>query len=242
MSRNPSLAGRVALVAGASRGLGAAAAEALAGAGATVVLVARTQGALETLHDRIQAAGGKAVIAPVDITDGDAVDRLAMGMAERFGKLDVLALTAAMLGVLSPISHVSPAVFENTVATNLVAQWRLIRNFEAMLRRSDAGRAIVVAGGPTTAGRAYWGPYAASKAGLAAMVACWAEETRATPLRVNMIDPGPMATALRREAYPGEAPTAQPSPAAIAPLFVALADPACRRHGETVRPEALQAV
>lgn len=229
------LAGRVALVAGASRGLGAAAAEALAAAGAEVVIVARTQGALEALHDRIRKAGGAAIIAPVDLTDGDAVDRLAAGISERFGRLDILALTAAILGVLSPISHVKPDVFQRTLATNVTAHWRLIRNFDALLQRSDAGRAIVATSAAAAGGLAYWAPYAASKAALEAMVSCWAEEVRQTPLRVNLIDPGVMRTELRAEAFPGEDPSTLRPPEAVAPMFVDLASPACELHGQVMR-------
>ena len=143
MNDNPRLQGRIALIAGASRGLGAAAAEALAAEGAHVILVARTQGALEALHDRIVSAGGKATIAPVDLTDGDASDRLALGIADRFQRLDILVQTAAILGVLSPIAHVPPETFEKTLAANVTAHWRLIRNFDALLKRSTGGRAII---------------------------------------------------------------------------------------------------
>lgn len=235
MALDRPLAGKVALVAGASRGLGAAAAEALAAAGAETVLVARTQGALEALHDRIKAAGGAAVIAPVDLTDGDAVDRLALGIADRYGRLDVLAQTAAILGTLSPIAHVKPDVFEKTLATNLTAHWRLIRNFEALLQRSEAGRAIVVTSGAAAGGLAFWAPYAASKAALEALVSCWAEEVRATPLRVNLLDPGVMATGLRAEAFPGENPASLRAPEAIAPMVVQLAMPDCDLHGQVMR-------
>lgn len=235
MNDDQPLAGRVALIAGASRGLGAAVAEALAGAGAEVVLVARTQGALEALHDRIRAGGGQATIAPVDITDADAVDRLALGVADRFGKLDVLALTAAILGTLSPIAHVQPEVFQNVIATNLTAHWRLIRNFDALLRRSDAGRAIVTTSGAAAGGLAYWAPYAASKAALETLVSCWAEETRGTALRVNLLDPGVMRTGLRAEAFPGENPADLRLPEAIAPMFVDLARPNLDLHGQVMR-------
>lgn len=227
--------GRVALVAGASRGLGEAVAEALALAGAEVVLVARTQGALEALHDRIGAAGGKAVIAPVDLTDGEAVDRLAGGIATRYGKLDALVSTAAILGQLSPIAHIPPKVFEKTLATNVTAHWRLIRNFEALLQRSDAGRAVVVTSGAAQGGLAFWAPYAASKAALEAMVSCWAEEVRQTSLRINLLDPGVMATGLRAEAFPGEDPATLRQPADIAPMAVRLAAASCDIHGQAVR-------
>lgn len=229
------LDGKIALVAGASRGLGAAAARALAAEGATTILVARTQGAMEALHDEIGQSGGAAVIAPVDLTDGDAVDRLALGVADRFGKLDILVQTAATLGVLSPIAHVPPDVFEKTLATNLTAHWRLIRNFEALLKRSEAGRAIIVTSGAAAGGLAYWSPYAASKAALEAMVSCWAEETKTTDLRVNLLDPGVMATGLRAEAFPGEDQASLRPPEAIAPMIVELALPACDLHGQVMR-------
>jgi len=235
MSSQKRLEGRVALVAGASRGLGAAAAEALAAEGAETVIVARTQGGLMAVDDRIRATGGKAVIAPVDLTDGAAVDALAGGIAQRYGKLDILVLTAAMLGQLSPVSHVPPDIFEKTIATNLTAHWRLIRNFEAMLRLSDAGRAIVAASGAAAGGLAFWGPYAASKAGLEALVSCWAAETRKTNLRVNLIDPGVMRTGLRAEAFPGENPETLRPPDAIAPMIVRLALPDCDVHGQVAR-------
>ena len=183
MNDNPRLQGRIALIAGASRGLGAAAAEALAAEGAHVILVARTQGALEALHDRIVGAGGKATIAPVDLTNGDASDRLALGIADRFQRLDILVQTAAILGVLSPIAHVPPETFEKTLAANVTAHWRLIRNFDALLKRSTGGRAIIATSGAAAGGLAYWAPYAASKAALEAMVSCWAEEVRHTNVR-----------------------------------------------------------
>ena len=235
MTETKRLAGRTALVAGASRGLGAAAAKALAAEGAETILVARTQGALEALHDEIGAAGGKAIIAPVDIMDGDAADKLAGGVAQRFGKLDILVSTAAILGVLSPLSHVDPKVFERTVSTNFTGHWRLFRNFDAMLRRSDAGRVIVATSGAAAGGLAYWSPYAASKAALETMVSCWAEETRKTNLRINLIDPGVMATGLRAEAFPGEDQAQLRQPDTIAPMIVELALPSIEMHGQVMR-------
>ncbi len=235
MNDNPRLLGRIALIAGASRGLGAAAAAALAADGAHVILVARTQGALEALHDRIVSAGGKATIAPVDLTDGDSSDRLALGIADRFQRLDILVQTAAILGVLSPIAHVAPETFEKTLASNVTAHWRLIRNFDALLKRSTGGRAIIATSGAAAGGLAYWTPYAASKAALEAMVSCWAEEVRHTNLRVNLIDPGVMATDLRAEAFPGEDPATLRKPEAIAPMIVDLALPELEMHGQVMR-------
>jgi NAD(P)-dependent dehydrogenase (short-subunit alcohol dehydrogenase family) len=235
MNDNPRLQGRIALVAGASRGLGAAAAEALAAEGAHVIMVARTQGALEALHDKIVDAGGKATIAPVDLTDADASDRLALGVADRFQRLDILVQTAAILGVLSPIAHVPPETFEKTLNTNVTAHWRLIRNFDALLKRAAAGRAIIATSGAAAGGLAYWAPYAASKAALEAMVSCWAEEVRQTNVRVNLIDPGIIATGLRAEAFPGEDPKTLRQPEAIAPMIVDLALPEVTMHGQVMR-------
>ena len=235
MTEQKPLTGLVALVAGASRGLGAATAEALANSGAEVLLVARTQGALEEIHDKISAAGGKAVIAPVDLLDGEAQDRLAIGVAERYGGLDILVQTAAILGQLSPISHFTPELFERIIASNLTANWRLIRNFEALLQQSNSGRAIITTCGMAEKGEPFWAPYAASKSALQAMVACWAREVEHTKLRVNLIDPGVMRTGLRAEAFPGEDPSQLQLPAAVAPLIINLALPTNNSHGEIIK-------
>jgi len=235
MTEQKPLTGLVALVAGASRGLGAATAEALANSGAEVLLVARTQGALEEIHDKISAAGGKAVIAPVDLLDGEAQDRLAIGVAERYGRLDILVQTAAILGQLSPISHFTPELFERIIASNLTANWHLIRNFEALLQQSNSGRAIITTCGIAENGEPFWAPYAASKSALQAMVACWAREVEHTKLRVNLINPGVMRTGLRAEAFPGEDPSQLQLPASVAPLIVKLALPTNNAHGEIIK-------
>jgi NAD(P)-dependent dehydrogenase (short-subunit alcohol dehydrogenase family) len=235
MTEQKPLTGLVALVAGASRGLGAATAEALANSGAEVLLVARTQGALEEIHDKISAAGGKAVIAPVDLLDGEAQDRLAIGVAERYGRLDILVQTAAILGQLSPISHFTPELFERIITSNLTANWRLIRNFEALLQQSNSGRAIITTCGIAEKGEPFWAPYAASKSALQAMVACWAREVEHTKLRVNLIDPGVMRTGLRAEAFPGEDPSQLQLPASVAPLIINLALPTNNSHGEIIK-------
>jgi NAD(P)-dependent dehydrogenase (short-subunit alcohol dehydrogenase family) len=235
MTEHKPRTGLVALVAGASRGLGAATAEALANSGAEVLLVARTQGALEEIHDKISAAGGKAVIAPVDLLDGEAQDRLAIGVAERYGRLDILVQTAAILGQLSPISHYTPELFERIIASNLTANWRLIRNFEALLQQSNSGRAIITTCGMAEKGEPFWAPYAASKSALQAMVACWAREVEHTKLRVNLIDPGVMRTGLRAEAFPGEDPSQLQLPASVAPLITNLALPTNNSHGKIIK-------
>ncbi|MEX2648292.1 MAG: SDR family NAD(P)-dependent oxidoreductase [Alphaproteobacteria bacterium] len=228
------LAGRVALVTGASRGIGAAVAERFALEGAHLVLVARTVGGLEEVDDRIRAKGGGATLVPLDVTDGPGIDRLRAPLAERFGRLDVLVGNAAILGGLGPLGHYSPERFERVIAVNLTANWRLMRSLDPLLRASDAGRAIFVTSGAARGAFAYWSAYAASKAGLEALVRGWAAETARTRLRVNLLDPGIVRTAMRAEAMPGEDPTTLPEPAALGDAFVALAEPACRRHGEMV--------
>jgi len=228
------LAGRVALITGASRGIGAAVAERFAAEGAHVVLIARTVGGLEEVDDRVRAAGGAATLVPLDVTDFAGVDRLRAPLRERFGRLDVLVGNAAILGGLSPVAHVTPESWDRALAVNLTANWRLIRCLEPLLRASDAGRAIFVTSGVTRGAFAYWSAYAATKAALEALVRSWAAELERTNLRVNLLDPGIVRTALRAEAMPGEDPMSLPEPARLGDAFVALAEPACRRHGETV--------
>src|SRR6185503_480880 len=188
------LAGRIALVTGASRGLGAAAALAFAREGAHVIAVARTVGGLEALDDRIRQAGGAATLVPLDVTDGPGIDRLGAALYERFGKLDVLLGNAALLGTLSPIGHIDPEVFERVMAVNVTANWRLIRSLDPLLQRSDAGRAIFVTSGIARHTVPYWSAYAASKAALDTMVGTYAAEVAHTAVRVNLYNPGPMRT------------------------------------------------
>lgn len=214
------LTGRVALVTGASRGLGAAIAIALAREGVHPIITARTVGGLEATDDAIQALGGQATLLPLDLTEFDKIDHTAAAIFERFGKLDILVGNAAMLGTLGPMGHLTPAKWQKTLDLNLTANWRLIRAFDPLLRRSEAGRALF----PTCAqGRdpiAYWGIYAVSKAALEMMVKVWEAELSLTKIKVALIDPGPMATKLRTEAFPGENPATQPSPDAAASRFV----------------------
>lgn len=228
------LSGRIALVTGASRGIGAAVARRLAAEGAHPVLVARTVGGLEEVDDSIRAAGGSATLVAQDITEFDAIDRLGAAIYERFRRLDILVGNAGTLGVLSPVGHIDPKVWDEAFAVNVTANFRLIRSFDALLRQSDAGRAIFVTTGATRAPRAYWSAYGASKAALEYMVLAWAEEVARTPLRVNLLNPGPTRTAMRAAAMPGEDAQTLPHPDEIAPAFVALADPDCTRHGEIV--------
>ena len=228
------LAGRLALVTGASRGLGAAAALAYASEGAHCVLVARTVGGLEELDDRIRAVGGSATLVPLDVTDGPGIDRLGAALYERFGRLDVLLGNAAILGTLSPVGHIDPKVFEQVMAVNVTANWRLIRSLDPLLRRSDAGRAIFVTSGVARRVVPYWSAYAASKAALDMLVGVYAAEVAHTQVRANLYNPGPMPTALRREAFPGEDQATLPPLEAHAEGLIRLALPSCTMNGEWV--------
>lgn len=227
----PDLTGKVALVTGASRGIGAAASEALASCGAHIVAVARTVGGLEELDDKIKAKGGTATLVPLDITDYDGIDRLGGALYERFGKLDVLVGNAGVLGPLSPLGHVDPKQWDNVIAVNVTANWRLIRSMDPLLRLSDAGRAIFVSSNAATNVRAFWGPYTVSKAALDALVRSYSEETKNTPIRANLINPGATRTKMRAAAMPGEDPNTLPTPAEIAAEILKLADPKLQETG-----------
>ncbi len=217
------LSGRLALVTGASRGIGAATAEALAAAGAHVIVTARTEAGLIELDDRIAAAGGTATIAPFDLKDGEAIDRLAAAVAQRWGKLDILVLNAATLGTLTPVPHIDPKEFDTVVSLNLTANWRLIRAFDPLLRVSEAGRVIALSSSVAVTPRAYWGTYAATKAALDTLVLTYGEEVRnITPVRVAVLDPGATATAMRARAFPGEDAATLKLPAAVADAIVTL--------------------
>ena len=231
------LEGRVALVTGASRGIGAAVAKLFAAQGAHIIALARTVGGLEELDDAIAAAGGTATLVPQDLADLDAIDRLGAALHERFGKLDILVANAGVLGVLSPIAHVDPKVWDETMLLNVTVNFRLIRSLDPLLRLSDAGRAIFVTSGAARAPRAYWGPYGTSKAALDYMVGTWAQEVLKTNIRVNLINPGATRTAMRATAMPGEDPMTLPAPEDIAPAFLELANPACTKHGEIVNAQ-----
>ena len=223
------LSGRIALVTGASRGIGRAMALALARAGAHIVAVARTEGALTDLDDAVKAEGGAATLVPLDLRDGPGIDRLGAALYERYGKLDIFVGNAGVLGKLSPLGHVEPKTWDEVMAVNVTANWRCVRSFDPLLRRSDAGRALFVTSGAATRCPAYWGPYAASKAALEALARTWAAETANSALRVNLLNPGPIRTRMRAIAMPGEDPETLPLPetlaAAALPLFaLALAD------------------
>ncbi|MDR3509535.1 MAG: SDR family NAD(P)-dependent oxidoreductase [Caulobacteraceae bacterium] len=218
------LEGRVALVTGASRGIGRASALTLAQAGAHVVAVARTQGALEQLDDEIRSLTGQpATLVPMDLGDGDGIDQLGLAIHQRHGKLDILIHSAAMLGGLWPVSHMDPQQWDRVVALNLTATYRLIRSLEPLLRQSQAGRAIFLTTGRVARPKAFWGAYAATKAGMESLVRCWADEIEHTEVRAIIVDPNAMRTKMRAEAYPGEDPEALPDPSEIGPMMLELA-------------------
>jgi NAD(P)-dependent dehydrogenase (short-subunit alcohol dehydrogenase family) len=219
------LSGRVAVVTGASRGIGRAFAVELARAGAHVVALARTQGALEELDDDIIAAGSTATLVPVDVKDSPALDRLGAAVHERWKRLDILIGNAGVLGKVSPLSHIEPRVWDDVMAVNVTANWRLIRALDPLLRQSEAGRAVFISSGAAHNFRAYWGPYAISKAALEALAKTYAAEVATTPVRVSLFNPGPTRTRMRAQAMPGEDPETLPSPEQIAAQAIALCLP-----------------
>jgi NAD(P)-dependent dehydrogenase (short-subunit alcohol dehydrogenase family) len=219
------------LVTGASRGIGYHAAKAFAAAGAHVIAVARTTGGLEELDDDIAAAGGSATLVPLDLTDSDGIDRLGGAIYERWGKLDVFFANAGILGSLSPLGHVQPKEWDQVFAVNVTANWRLIRSLDPLLRASDAGRVIVMSSGAAHNCQPFWGPYSASKAAVEALARTYAGETVKTPIRVVVVHPGPMRTAMRAKAMPGEDPQSLPHPAELAPHLIDLASPALDKTG-----------
>lgn len=225
MSDQP-LSGLVAVVTGASRGIGRACAFGLAQAGAHVIATARTQGALEELDDAITSATGQgATLVPMDLKDGKAIDRLGAAIYERWGKLDILVAAAGEHGLITPVAHLDPAVWERTMAVNATANYRLIRSFDPLLRGAAAARAIFITTNVARQPRAYWGPYAASKAALETIVRTYADEMEKTNVRTVLLEPGPMRTRMRAAIYPGEDPELLTPPEAIIPLVVELARP-----------------
>jgi NAD(P)-dependent dehydrogenase (short-subunit alcohol dehydrogenase family) len=215
------LAGRLALVTGASRGIGAAVAKRFAAEGAHVILTARTVGGLEEVDDAVRALGSEATLVPLDLRDFVGIDRLGAALFERFGRLDVLVGNAGVLGALSPLGHFAPETWAEVIDVNLTANWRLIRSLDPLLRLSPAGRAIFTTCAAARDATPYWGAYAASKAGLEAMVGIYAGETARTAIRVELVDPGIVATALRAQGFPGEDRTTLKTPEEVAELFVA---------------------
>jgi NAD(P)-dependent dehydrogenase (short-subunit alcohol dehydrogenase family) len=229
------LEGRVALVTGASRGIGRAAAKALAAAGAHVILVARTSGALEEVDDEIQSAGGSATLVPLNIRDFPALDRLGATIFERWKKLDAFLGNAGSLGALTQLAHLEPKVFQELIEVNVTANWRLIRSLDPLLRMSDAGRALFLTSGAARKHTPFWGGYGMAKAALESLALTYAEECATTNVRVNLLSPGPLRTAMRAKAMPGEDPETLLPPDAVAPLIVDLLSPSCTKNGELVQ-------
>jgi NAD(P)-dependent dehydrogenase (short-subunit alcohol dehydrogenase family) len=219
----PALTGRIALVTGASRGIGAATALALAKTGAHVVAVARTVGGLEELDDAVRAVGGSATLVPLDLKDMEGIARLGAALNDRYQRLDILVGNAGVLGPLSPLAHVEPKAWDEVMAVNVTANWQLIRCMDPLLRLSSAGRAVFV--GTGVQARAYWGPYAASKAALDMLVRTYAAETKTTAIRANVFNPGRTRTRMRAQAMPGEDRDSLPAPAGAADAIVELCSP-----------------
>ncbi len=226
---------RVALVTGASRGLGHAVARELARRGTHVVATARTQGALEELDDALRAEGHEATLLPLDLAEGEAVDRVGPSLYQRFGRLDIVVHAAGVLGVLTPSYQIADRDWEQTFAVNATAAWHLIRTAAPLLLLAQAGRAVFVTDSIATHPRAFWGMYGASKAAQHNLVLAWAGETESTRLRINLAEPPPMATRLRRRAMPGEDQDELPQPEQFAGAIADLCAEAETRHGEVVR-------
>ena len=232
MVNSINLTGKVILVTGSSRGIGYAVALAAANAGAEIIATGRTTGALEELDDNIRAIGGHVTIVEHDMHDIQALPRLATAIFERWGRLDGLVANAAMLGTLTPLSHLDESVWNETIGINLTAQWHLIKTMEPLLIAAPAGRVVLVSSGAAYGSSPFWGPYAVSKAGLEAMGRVWAGETEQTRLRINIINPGGTATDMRAAAFPGEDPASLPTPDEIAPAFLQLLSDDCQDHGQ----------
>ncbi len=229
---NINLEGRIALVTGASRGIGYFTALELAKAGAHVIACARTVGGLEELDDAIKAVGGSATLVPFDLADMEAIDRLGGSIFERWGKLDILVANAGVLGVISPIGHIEAKVFEKVMNINVNATWRLIRSVDPLLTRSDAGRAVIMSSGAAHKCRPFWSAYSASKAAVEALARTWAGETQTTPLRITSVDPGATRTAMRAQAVPGEDPATLPHPSEVAKAILPLLGPGVTETGK----------
>jgi NAD(P)-dependent dehydrogenase (short-subunit alcohol dehydrogenase family) len=225
------LADRIALVTGASRGIGAALALQLAEAGAHIVAVARTVGALEELDDKIKAAGSTATLVPLDVKDSDGIARLALALNERYQRLDVLVGNAGILGPLSPLGHVQPKDWDNILAVNVTANWQFIRCMDPLLKRASAGRAVFITSGLSWMARAYTGAYAASKAALEALARVYAAECASTNVRVNLFGPGPTRTRMYMSGWPGVDPNTLPAPEDVAKAIVPLCLPRCMENG-----------
>lgn len=234
MTKTPDLKGNLALVTGASRGIGRSIAMGLAEAGAHLILVSRTSGALEELDDEIQQKGLEpATLVPFDLNDGNAIDRLGAVVAERWGKLDILIGNAGALGELMPVTHMTVKDWDALLNINLNANWRLLRAFDPLLRAANNGRAIFLSSGAAQKAKPYWGPYAITKAALEKLVETYAAEVEnITNVRANLVDPGPMRTSMRASAMPGEDPNSLPHPDDIIPMMQYLASADCVESGQ----------
>lgn len=240
MANQRRLEGRIALITGASRGIGAAVAKAYGAEGAQLILLARTVGGLEEVDDAVRKSGGSpATLVPLDITDGDGIDRMGAALFERYGRLDILVGNAGALGTLTPTSHVEPKIWQQTMEINTTANARLIRSMDPLLRQSDAARAIFVTSGVTNMNPPYWAAYAASKAALEALVKCWAGELNKTNMRVNLLDPGVVSTAMRARAFPGENPQTLPHPDTVVEAFIQMALPNWTGNGERIETSSI---
>ncbi|MDZ4691378.1 SDR family NAD(P)-dependent oxidoreductase [Terricaulis sp.] len=228
---------RIALVTGASRGIGKATAIELARRGWRVIAVARAQKALEQLDDRIRDMGGEATLIPLDLRDLASIDQLAAPLLERFGRIDGLAACAGVLGALTPTQQLTPSVMDEAMTVNFTANHRLIRALHPLLRESEAGRAVFVTSGASRNPKAYWAGYAASKAALDAMVTSYAAELNVTPIRANLFNPGPTRTAMRQKAFPGEDPMTLPTPDEVAPSIADMLEPGYTQNGAWVQFE-----
>jgi NAD(P)-dependent dehydrogenase (short-subunit alcohol dehydrogenase family) len=226
------LAGNIALVTGASRGIGRATALALARAGAHIVAVARTVGALEEIDDAARAAGSAATLVPLDMRDYPGIYRLAAALNERYRRLDVLVGNAAIVGQRSPLDHIDPQNWDEVMAVNVTANWHLIRAMDALLKRSGAGRAVFITSGAATHARAYSGAYSVSKAALNTLARVYSSETESTPMRVNLFNPGPTRTRMRAQVMPGEDPMTLPTAEDVAEKIIPLCLPNCIETGK----------
>jgi len=228
------LEGRVALITGASRGIGAAIARRFSAEGAHVILTARTKAGLEEVDDQIRAAGAEqsATLLPMDIRNREDIDKMGAAIMQRFGRLDVFVANAAILGEMTPLSQVDPDGWDEIIDINLTAQWRMIRSLEPALLASPSGRALFLTSG-VSGGRAYWAGYAITKSAIDALARTWAQEMAKTNLKINLVNPGAVRTSMRADAYPGEDPETLPHPDEITDIFVRLASEDFDRTGET---------
>jgi NAD(P)-dependent dehydrogenase (short-subunit alcohol dehydrogenase family) len=231
---NSSTPERIVLVTGASRGIGRAAAVALAKAGAHVVLVARTVGGLEEADDEIRESGGSATLVPLDLKDVAGIDRLGATIFERWGRLDGFLGNAGVLGALTPLAHLDPKVWQEAIDVNVTANWRLIRSLDPLLRKSAAARVLFLTSGAARNFRPYWGSYSIAKAALEALALTYAAECASTDIRVNLLNPGPLRTRMRAKAMPGEDPMGLQPPEAVAPLIVVMLSPSYENNGQLV--------